>query len=132
MTGVMIKGSNEIKITGPRTDRMALFTVRAIRSPTPITSGSVSRQVKSGPQQRHQGYDDDKGKGECADERECYQGGKRGEKRKVEGEEENRRKDLYVWGSFARRRVKTPRSSIAQRSSLPFRRRKDRKLISSG
>ena len=42
ITGVTMKGSSEMKMTGPRIDRAALLTASAIASPVPSTSGSVS------------------------------------------------------------------------------------------
>ena len=41
ITGVMMNGSSETKMTGPRIARTVLLTVSAIARPTPTTSGSV-------------------------------------------------------------------------------------------
>ncbi len=43
MIGVMMNGSSEMKITGPRRARTALLTTMAMTSPSPMTSGSVMK-----------------------------------------------------------------------------------------
>ena len=43
MTGVMMNGSRETKMTGPRSDRATLLTTTAMTSPPPMTSGRVIR-----------------------------------------------------------------------------------------
>ena len=43
MTGVMMYGSSETKMSGPRTTRAMLSTISAIARPKPITKGRVIR-----------------------------------------------------------------------------------------
>ena len=43
MTGVMMNGSREMKMTGPRSARAVLLTAIAIANPITMTSGNVTR-----------------------------------------------------------------------------------------